>query len=101
MADRSRRSHRPSLGTVLVCGAGVAGSSAARALLQVGDAVLLSDRVESAAVLDLVERGVRFVGAADTLPAGVDLVVTSPGWRPDHPLFLDAAARGVEVIGEL
>jgi len=86
---------------VLVCGAGVAGSSAARALLQVGDAVLLSDRVESAAVLDLVERGVRFVGAADTLPAGVDLVVTSPGWRPDHPLFADAAARGVEVIGEL
>jgi UDP-N-acetylmuramoylalanine--D-glutamate ligase len=28
-------------------------------------------------------------------------VVTSPGWPPAHPIFADAAARGVDVLGEL
>jgi UDP-N-acetylmuramoylalanine--D-glutamate ligase len=31
----------------------------------------------------------------------VQLVVTSPGWRPDHPLLVAAASGGVEVIGEV
>src|SRR5205807_5152706 len=88
-------------GTVMVCGAGVAGASVARALLRRGGRVLLSDRVESEAVHELVALGARFVGAIDAVPPGVDLVVTSPGWRPDHPLFADAAAHGVEVMGEL
>ncbi|HLY34109.1 MAG TPA: UDP-N-acetylmuramoyl-L-alanine--D-glutamate ligase, partial [Jatrophihabitantaceae bacterium] len=88
-------------GTVLVCGAGVAGASAVRALLRAGSTVLLSDRVESDAGVHLAGLGARFVGAVDALPSGVDLVVTSPGWRPDHPLFADAAARGVDVVGEL
>jgi UDP-N-acetylmuramoylalanine--D-glutamate ligase len=35
------------------------------------------------------------------VPAGTELVVTSPGWRPDHPLLVAAAAAGVEVIGEV
>ena len=34
------------------------------------------------------------------MPDGTDLVVTSPGWRPDAPLLADAARRGVEVVGE-
>jgi UDP-N-acetylmuramoylalanine--D-glutamate ligase len=34
-------------------------------------------------------------------PAGTDLVVTSPGWRPDAPLLAAAAGGGVEVIGEV
>ena len=38
--------------------------------------------------------------ARASVPAGVDLVVTSPGWRPDAPLLVDAARRGVEVVGE-
>ncbi|MDT4938899.1 MAG: UDP-N-acetylmuramoylalanine--D-glutamate ligase [Pseudonocardiales bacterium] len=88
-------------GTVLVCGAGVAGTSAAGALLVRADHLLLADRRESAAVTDLVDRGVHFVGAPDAVPDGVDLVVTSPGWRPDHPLLADAAAHGIEVIGEV
>jgi UDP-N-acetylmuramoylalanine--D-glutamate ligase len=87
--------------TVLVCGAGVAGASATRALLDLGAAVLLADREESAAVGELVGLGARFVGVPDTLPPGVDEVVTSPGWRPDHPLLADAIRSGLEVIGEV
>ena len=87
--------------TVLVCGAGLAGASAVRALLRRGANVLLADRDESAAVADLVARGARFVGSPAALPDAVDLVVTSPGWRPDHPLLMAAAAAGVEVIGEV
>lgn len=87
--------------TVLVCGAGLAGASAARALLRLGASVLLADRAESDVVADLIRSGARFVGSPTTLPPGVRLVVTSPGWRPDHPLLVDALARGVEVLGEV
>ena len=87
--------------TVLVCGAGVAGSSAARALLARGSHVLLADRDASAAVEELAQAGAHFVGSPERVPGGVDLVVTSPGWRPDHPLLRDAMARGVEVLGEV
>jgi UDP-N-acetylmuramoylalanine--D-glutamate ligase len=87
--------------TVLVCGAGLAGQSAVRALQRRGARVLLADRVESPAVLALIESGVEFIGSPDALPEGVELVVTSPGWRPDHPLLRSAAAAGIEVIGEV
>ena len=36
-----------------------------------------------------------------TLPDDVDLVVTSPGWRPDAPLLAQARERGVPVWGEV
>ncbi|PZS30650.1 MAG: UDP-N-acetylmuramoyl-L-alanine--D-glutamate ligase [Pseudonocardiales bacterium] len=88
--------------TVLVCGAALAGQSMAKALLARGATVLVADRVESSGgVADLVSAGARFVGSPDAVPDGVDQVVTSPGWRPDHPLFVDALSRGLEVIGEL
>jgi UDP-N-acetylmuramoylalanine--D-glutamate ligase len=87
--------------TVLVCGAGLAGGAAVRALLRRDAAVLLADRADTLAVRTLVDLGARFVSSPDVLPAGIELVVTSPGWRPDHPLLRDALARGVEVIGEV
>jgi UDP-N-acetylmuramoylalanine--D-glutamate ligase len=87
--------------TVLVCGAGLAGQSMARALLARGASVLLADRAETPAVARLVAVGVRFVGSPDVIPDGVDQIVTSPGWRPEHPLLVDARARGIEVIGEV
>ena len=34
-------------------------------------------------------------------PHPVDLVVTSPGWRPDQPLLAAAAAAGIPVWGEV
>jgi UDP-N-acetylmuramoylalanine--D-glutamate ligase len=87
--------------TVLVAGAGLAGASAVRALLARDARVLLADRAHSAAVEELTAAGAEFVASPDVLPDAVELVVTSPGWRPDHPLLRDALARGREVLGEV
>jgi UDP-N-acetylmuramoylalanine--D-glutamate ligase len=58
--------------------------------------------VERAQELEAVDAEVRLgAGAPDDRDlAGVDLVVTSPGWRPDQPLLRAARAAGTEVIGE-
>jgi UDP-N-acetylmuramoylalanine--D-glutamate ligase len=86
--------------TVLVAGLGVSGAAAARVLLGRGARVLLTDAAEPPVVAELVGAGAGWLGAVETVPDGTGLVVTSPGWRPDAPLLLDAAARGVEVVGE-
>jgi UDP-N-acetylmuramoylalanine--D-glutamate ligase len=86
--------------TVLVAGLGVSGAAAARVLLRLGARVLLTDAAEPPVVAELVAAGGTWLGRLDALPDGVDLVVTSPGWRPDSPLLVDAARRGVEVVGE-
>jgi UDP-N-acetylmuramoylalanine--D-glutamate ligase len=87
--------------TVLVCGARFAGQAAARALLARGAQVVLTDRAEPAGSADVVSAGARFVGDLSELPPETALVVTSPGWPPAHPLFAAAAARGVDVLGEV
>jgi len=86
--------------TVLVAGLGVSGAAAARVLLHHGAHVLLTDAAEPSAVPALVDAGGRWLGALETVPEGTELVVTSPGWRPDAPLLADAARRGIEVVGE-
>jgi UDP-N-acetylmuramoylalanine--D-glutamate ligase len=86
--------------TVLVAGLGVSGAAAARVLLARGARVLLTDAAEPAVVAELVAAGGTWLGAVDSVPEGTDLVVTSPGWRPDAPLLADAARRGIEVVGE-
>ena len=63
--------------------------------------MLLTDRTEPAGLDAVVAAGARFAGELAELPADVALVVTSPGWPPTHPLFAAAAARGIEVLGEL
>jgi len=88
------------MGTVLVAGLGVSGAAAARVLLARGDEVLLTDAAEPAVLTELLDAGARWLGPVTTPPEGVDLVVTSPGWRPDHPLLVGAAGRGLEVVGE-
>jgi UDP-N-acetylmuramoylalanine--D-glutamate ligase len=85
---------------VLVAGLGVSGAAAARVLLARGDDVALTDAREPAVLAELVAAGARWLGPLTTPPADVDLVVTSPGWRPDNPLLVAAAAAGIEVIGE-
>jgi len=85
---------------VLVAGLGVSGAAAARVLLGRGHNVVLTDAAEPAVVAELVEAGARWLGAVSAPPEDVDLVVTSPGWRPDHPLLLAAAGKGIEVVGE-
>ncbi len=86
--------------SVLVAGLGVSGAAAARVLLDQGARVLLTDAAEPPVAAELVRAGAVWLGALDTVPDGTDLVVTSPGWRPDAPLLADAARRGVEVVGE-
>jgi UDP-N-acetylmuramoylalanine--D-glutamate ligase len=86
--------------TVLVCGARVAGASAARALVQLGCRVLVTDS-GPASVADALPAGAQFLGAVAEVPPGVEAVVTSPGLRPDHPLLSAASAAGLPVFGEL
>ncbi|MEU7818358.1 UDP-N-acetylmuramoyl-L-alanine--D-glutamate ligase [Pseudonocardia sp. NPDC049154] len=81
--------------TVLVAGAGISGIAAAEALLAAGARTLVSD--DRAAALEDLPAGAEAVGG---LPEGVELIVTGPGRRPDHPLVAEAAARGIEVVGE-
>ncbi|MFG2747805.1 UDP-N-acetylmuramoyl-L-alanine--D-glutamate ligase [Streptomyces xanthophaeus] len=91
---------------ITVAGLGVSGVSAARALAGLGASVTVVDggdgeglraRADELAGLGISVR----LGDAQTLPEGTDLVVTSPGWKPDSPLFAAAAAAGVEVVGDV
>jgi UDP-N-acetylmuramoylalanine--D-glutamate ligase len=77
---------------VTVAGAGVSGTAAARVLQDLGARVTVVD--DSVTELDgfTVQR---------TLPDELALVVTSPGFRPTVPMLVEAASRGVEVIGEV
>ncbi len=86
---------------MLVSGARFAGAAAARALLELGADVVIADARETEELPPLVAAGARFAGDLRELPPGIDIVVTSPGFRPDHPLLVDAARRGVDVIGEV
>ncbi|MFI8928383.1 UDP-N-acetylmuramoyl-L-alanine--D-glutamate ligase [Streptomyces sp. NPDC053474] len=91
---------------VTVAGLGVSGVSVARALAGLGAAVTVVDGGSGPALqaraAELAEAGVAVrLGDAETLPEGTGLVVTSPGWKPDSPLFAAAAAAGVDVIGDV
>jgi UDP-N-acetylmuramoylalanine--D-glutamate ligase len=88
---------------VCVAGAGVSGQAAARVLAARGARVTLVDARAGEALRDKIDAPAVTVrlGDGDTLPDGTDLVVTSPGWRPDAPLLAAAAEAGVEIIGEV
>jgi UDP-N-acetylmuramoylalanine--D-glutamate ligase len=86
---------------VLVAGAGASGEAAARALLGLGARVTVADRAASERTERLAAAGASVELAAQAPPPGTALVVTSPGWRPDAPLLVAAAAAGIEVIGEV
>lgn len=95
----------------VVAGFGVSGFAAADNLNHLGaDVTALdehdggpdSDRREKAELLEVLGATVRLEeGATATLPEDVDLVVTSPGWRPSAPLLAQARARGIPVWGEV
>jgi UDP-N-acetylmuramoylalanine--D-glutamate ligase len=100
---------------VCVAGLGVSGFAAADALLERGAVVTVVDGTspadgsamsERARILDILGAHLVFgPDAVEALPdpavTPVDLVVTSPGWRPDQPLLAAAAAAGVPVWGEV
>ena len=91
-----------------VLGLGVTGFSVADTLVELGADVLVvaskapSDQIE---LLDVI--GARyFEGPLDAAPAPLvdhapELIVTSPGFHPDHPVLEWAAAQGVPVWGDI
>ena len=90
----------------VVAGFGVSGFAAADNLLHLGaDVTALDERAEGgdqrqekAELLEVLGAHIRLgQGATATLPDDVDLLVTSPGWRPDAPLLAQARDRGVPI----
>nr|WP_242681455.1 UDP-N-acetylmuramoyl-L-alanine--D-glutamate ligase [Tessaracoccus sp. SD287] len=92
---------------VVVAGLGRSGFAAADALLErhahvrVMDDADTAENQDKARLLGILGAEVTLgAGATATLPADVDLVVTSPGWRPTWPLLAQAAERGIPIWGE-
>ena len=77
---------------VAVAGAGVSGAAAARVLRDLGARVTVVDDKQTELDDFPVQR---------SLPEELGLVVTSPGFRPTVPMLVEAASRGIEVIGEV
>jgi UDP-N-acetylmuramoylalanine--D-glutamate ligase len=93
---------------ILVTGLGISGFAAADALAERGAIVTVvsadatSVIMERAQILEILDVDVH-LGPEHLLeaPEGTELVVTSPGFRPDHPLLMGAAALGIPVWGEV
>jgi UDP-N-acetylmuramoylalanine--D-glutamate ligase len=92
----------------VVAGFGVSGFAAADNLTHLGASVTaLADsatpaQLEKAELLEVLGARVDInAGATSSLPDDVDVVVASPGFRPDASLLLEAAARGIPVWGEV
>ncbi|CAM3537298.1 UDP-N-acetylmuramoyl-L-alanine--D-glutamate ligase [Nocardioides dubius] len=91
----------------VVAGFGVSGAAAADNLLFLGAQVTALDEradvdIERAGLLETLGATIRLgEGSTAVLPEDVDVVVTSPGWRPDAPLLAQAAARGIPIWGEV
>lgn len=81
----------------LITGFGRSGFAAADSLVHLGAAVTVVDQSETdelhekAQILGLLGADVRLGSdALENLPSGIDLIVTSPGWRPDTTMLAEA-----------
>lgn len=74
----------------LVVGAGVTGRAVHEALLKFGATSKIFDE-KVAGDKDVINK----------IPAGVDLVIVSPGWRIDHPVIVKLRSTGVAVLSEI
>ena len=85
----------------------MSGFAAADNLNHLGASVTALDenpagKEEQAGLLEVLGASIRLgEGATATLPDDVDVVVTSPGWKPSAPLLAQAVARGIPVWGEV
>lgn len=98
---------------ILVTGFGVSGYAVVDQTLQRGAKVVAVDAStsestrERAQILEVlgadIRLGVEHTRALPLLPDGqvFDVVVTSPGWRPDQPLLAEAAAADIPVWSEV
>jgi UDP-N-acetylmuramoylalanine--D-glutamate ligase len=93
----------------VVAGFGVSGFAAADNLLHLGASVTALDdslgdevRQEKAELLNVLGADVRLgAGSTALLPDDVDVLITSPGWRPTAPLLAQARERGIPIWGEV
>ena len=98
---------------VVVAGIGLSGFSAADTLIELGARVVVVDGLDSEENRGKADT-LKIVGAADVrlgpdavagLPpvdgAPAELVVTSPGFRPSHPLLAAAANAGIPIWGDV
>ncbi|MFG2674032.1 UDP-N-acetylmuramoyl-L-alanine--D-glutamate ligase [Streptomyces sp. NBC_00304] len=91
---------------VTVAGLGVSGIPAARVLNGLGAVVTVvndgDDERSRAQAAELEAQGITVrLGDGATLPGSTELIVTTPGWKPDKPLFAAAAEAGVPVWGDV
>ncbi|MEU6282604.1 UDP-N-acetylmuramoyl-L-alanine--D-glutamate ligase [Streptomyces sp. NPDC047028] len=91
---------------VTVAGLGVSGIPAAKVLHARGALVTVvndgDDARARAQAEELRALGVTVrLGDGASLPEGTELIVTTPGWKPDKPLFLAAAEADVPVWGDV
>jgi UDP-N-acetylmuramoylalanine--D-glutamate ligase len=93
----------------VVAGFGVSGFAAADNLLHLGATVTALDespgddeRQEKAELLRVLGGEIRLgTGVTAQLPEDVDVLVTSPGWKPSAPLLAQARERGIPIWGEV
>ncbi|MFP5316555.1 MAG: UDP-N-acetylmuramoyl-L-alanine--D-glutamate ligase, partial [Actinomycetes bacterium] len=98
---------------VVVTGIGLSGFSAADTLIELGARVVVCDATDSEETRAKADT-LRIVGAVDvllgpdaaaTMPLvdgeSPELIVTSPGWRPDQPLLAAAARAGIPIWGDV
>ena len=88
---------------ILVTGLGVTGEATARSLKKLGYEVTVFEERDDArhreVAHELSQLGIRTVFAIpQEFPP---LLITSPGWRPDHPVLLAALAQGAQIMGEI
>lgn len=91
---------------VTVAGLGVSGIPAARVLRGLGAVVTVvndgDDERSRTQAAQLEAQGITVrLGDGATLPESTELIVTTPGWKPDKPLFTAAAEAGVPVWGDV
>ncbi len=92
----------------VVAGMGVSGFAAADSLTHLGARVTAldesdaGDRAEKATLLEILGATVRLgPGSTAVLPEDIDVLITSPGWRPDAPLLAQASERSIPIWGEV
>jgi UDP-N-acetylmuramoylalanine--D-glutamate ligase len=88
---------------ILIAGLGVTGVATARALVRLGYQVQVFEERDDLEHRTLAsELGALGVEVAFDIPSEFPpLVITSPGWRPDHPVLVAAQAQGARVLSEI
>ena len=88
---------------ILVAGLGVTGVATARALVKLGYQVEVFEERDDAHHREVArELGELGVTVTFDIPGQIPRhVITSPGWRPDHPVLVAAQAQGARVLSEI